>query len=69
MLEEIFKFGEFLSKIVETTENLNEEKTKKNPLIFEFKQNDGTKKIEGLLDHDNPKIKEKCLFLLDILNE
>lgn len=68
MLEEIFKFGECLSKTIEITEKINGEANKKNPLIYEFKLNGGTKKLEALLEHNNSKIKEKCLFLLDILN-
>jgi len=55
ILEELFTFGERLRQAESSSEN---------PAFFSFKQTDGLKKLEYLLQHSNEKIQKKAIELL-----
>lgn len=68
MLDDIFKFGQIFSNNDENMEFLEVDKIEsKNKFVAEFKSIGGGRKIELLLEHNNPKIREKASYLLNFL--
>lgn len=68
MLDDIFKFGQIFSNNDENLEFFEVDKIEsKNKFVIEFKSIGGGRKIELLLEHNNPKIREKSSYLLNFL--